>query len=107
VISRRLSMLAETPAITLHEGQLGSFAVPYRKKLPEKPVRLMTGTLLRTPPSSFWEDVPKNVSADLDLTPEGHTGVWIGLLGVFLIPGGDVAAVYGGVVASVGSAHEP
>jgi len=96
-------MLAETPAIKLQEGQFGSFAVPYRNKLPAKPVRLSSGTLLRTPPSSCWEDVPKTLPTDLDLTPEGHTGLWIGLLGLFLIPSGDVAAVYGGVVASVGS----
>jgi hypothetical protein len=96
-------MLAETPAIQLHESQLGSFAVPYRKKLPEKPVRLPSGTLLRTPPSCYWEDIPKTLPTDLDLTPEGHTGAWIGLLGLFLIPSGDVAAVYGGVVASIGS----
>jgi hypothetical protein len=94
-------MLAETPAITFHEGQFGNFAIPYRKKLPEKPVRLANGTLLRTPPSGYWAEIPKTVPTDLDLTNEGHTGVWIGLLGLFLIPDGDVAAVYGGVVASV------
>src|SRR4051812_12539725 len=96
-------MLAETPAIQIHEGQFGSFAVPYRKKLPAQPVRLTSGTLLRTPPCSYWDDVPRTLPTDLDLTPEGHTGLWIGLLGIFLIPSGEVAAVYGGVVASVGS----
>ena len=96
-------MLVETPAIEIHEGQLGSYAVPYRKKLAVIPVRLPSGTLLRTPASSQWEDIPRTVSTDLDLTPEGHTGAWIGLLGLFVIPSGDVAAVYGGVVASVGS----
>jgi hypothetical protein len=96
-------MLAETPAIKFYEGQFGSFAVPYRNKVPVKPVRLTSGTLLRTPPSSYWEHIPKTLPTDLDLTSEGHTGIWIGLLGIFLIPSGDLAAVYGGVVASVGS----
>jgi hypothetical protein len=71
--------------------------------LPAKPVRLTSGTLLRTPSSSYWDDVPKTLPTDLDRTPEGRTGIWIGLIGIFLIPSGDVAAVYGGVVASVGS----
>jgi hypothetical protein len=96
-------MLAETPAIQFHEGRFGSFAVPYRKKTPATPIRLTRGTLLRTPPSSYWENIPKTLPTDLDLTSEGHSCVWIGLLGVFLVPSGDVAAVYGGVVASVGS----
>jgi hypothetical protein len=97
-------MIADLPQIqVLGGGQYGIWAVPYKAKQPLKPFTIAAGTLVST--VTDFEDVPNSLPTKLDLTPEGLTGLWKGLVGLFRLPSGEVAAIYGGLAASIGTAY--
>src|SRR4051794_17613930 len=76
------------------------FAVPYRNGRRLKPVKLPDGAIVETPPQEDMGHVPKALPAyfGLDARDEPATSgeeSYVSLHGVFLIPPGQVAAVYG------------
>jgi hypothetical protein len=84
----------------------GIYAVPYRALRSGKPERLPDGVIVETPTDCQRREAPDQPVACLELAAGGglstihhaNLGLIAGLLaleGVFLLPSGDVAAVYG------------
>jgi hypothetical protein len=95
---------------TIYELQAGSdagiFAVPYRTGLRRKAVRLPDGAIVEEPLPDQRYDAPAHPEGALGIGAGGvpatihHANLglitgYVPLAGVFLLPSGDVAAVYG------------
>lgn len=69
------------------------YAVPYRKRRRLKAIRLPDGAIVERPTPEQRLAVPKGLPAAYEIPGPGNC--FVGLAGVFLLPTGDVAAVYG------------
>jgi hypothetical protein len=88
-------------------GKRGIFAVPFRNRRPLKPIVLPDGAIVEAPSPEQRRQAPVGIDANLGVDPRGKpvpldvhwadddSVVYIGLHGVFLLPTGQVAAVYG------------
>jgi hypothetical protein len=85
----------------------GIWAVPYRNRRRLAPVKLADGAIVETPTADQLRQAPEGDIANLGIDAEGRAHnnrgvydaypveVFIGLTGRYLLPSGDVAAVYG------------
>ncbi len=84
----------------------GIYAIPYRSSRPCKAQRLPDGAIVERPTSRQRSQAPRNPAVCVELaTGGGLAGVhhaclglvsgFLELEGVYLLPSGDVAAVYG------------
>ena len=95
----------------------GIFAVPFRGGRPKRVVRLPDGAIVESPPSERLVEAPSRPEAMLPLAAGGEPATIhhanLGLVvdyapftGVFLLPCGDVAAVYGAEADPLGVGRE-
>jgi hypothetical protein len=96
--------------IELRSDSRGAWAIPYRKKQRLEAVNLLDGTIVEeAPPDLMRQHLPNDGVPSLfelkadgsgEVTDEdilnGYRGesIFHGLAGIFLLPSGDVAAVY-------------
>jgi hypothetical protein len=76
------------------------WAIPYRERRALSPRKLICGAVVEAPSQAQRSRVPSEVPATIPLP--GNPGVLIRYSGLFLLPSGDVAAVYGAVVETLG-----
>jgi hypothetical protein len=91
----------------------GIFAVPYRAGRPRKAFRLPDGAIVEEPLPDQRYDVPENPKGVLGIASAGgpatihhaNLGLIVGYLlltGLYLLPNGEVAAVYGAEEIPIG-----
>ena len=91
----------------------GIFAIPYRAGLRRKATRLPDGAIVESPSAGRAGEVPARPGAIFEVAVGGgpatihHANLglvsgFLPLTGVFLLPSGEVAAVYGAVALPIG-----
>jgi hypothetical protein len=91
----------------------GIYAVPYRSRRGRKPERLPDGLIVERPSPEERREAPDRPAVCFELATGGgpatihhsNLGLIAGFLvfeGVYLLPSGDVAAVYGAEAAPIG-----
>jgi hypothetical protein len=74
------------------------YAIPYTRRRPLKPIRLPDGSIVEIPTPEQRCHAPEWLTANFE-RPDGY---FVGLLGVFLLSTGKVAAVYGATQEAIG-----
>lgn len=107
-------MLATSTIIELRRrDRAGIVAVPYVGGRRGAPVRLPDGAIVETVGPGHGRDAPARLEEFLSLTRDGrlatihqvHLGLvasYVVLTGVYLLPSGEVAAVYGAEAEPIG-----
>jgi hypothetical protein len=91
----------------------GIYAVPYRGRSGSQPVRLMDGVIVERPTPDDRREAPDAPDACLSMATGGGpaslhhyqlglVSAFLTLGGVFLLPNGEVAAVYGAEAVPLG-----
>ena len=78
------------------------WAIPYRERSPLAPRKLSCGAVVKTPTDEERSHAPEGLPARIVMP--GNSDVSIDFSGLFLLPSGDVAAVYGAVQEPLGGA---
>jgi hypothetical protein len=76
------------------------WAIPYRDRRALSPCKLVCGAVVKAPTEAQQARAPSVVPDRIPLP--GNPTVSIRYSGLFLLPSGDVAAVYGAVVEPLG-----
>lgn len=92
----------------------GIYAVPYRSRRGRKPQRLPDGSIVERPTAEERREAPERPATCFELAAGGgpatihhaNLGLIAGFLvfeGVYLLPSGDIAAVYGAEAVPIGT----
>jgi hypothetical protein len=76
------------------------WAIPYRDRRALSPCKLVCGAVVKAPTAAQRARAPSVLPNRIPLP--GNPAVFIRFSGVFLLPSGDVAAVYGAVIEPLG-----
>jgi hypothetical protein len=76
------------------------WAIPYRERRALAPLKLFCGAIVKTPTEAQRSLAPRDLPARIKMP--GNPDVSIRFSGLFLLPTGDVAAVYGAVTEPLG-----
>ena len=76
------------------------WAIPYRDRRALSPCKLVCGAIIKTPTEAQRARAPPVLPSKIPLP--GNPEVSIRYSGLFLLPSGDVAAVYGAVIEPLG-----
>jgi hypothetical protein len=91
----------------------GIFAVPYRRRRPRSPERLPDGAIVEAPTRAHRRHAPREVIGYFGVAADGQPATihdanlglikaFIALAGFYVLPSGDVAAVYGAQALPLG-----
>ena len=76
------------------------WAIPYRNRLAMAPRKLSCGAVVKAPSAEERSHAPEELPARIGLP--GNPRVSIGFSGIFRLPSGDIAAIYGAVKEPLG-----
>jgi len=76
------------------------WAIPYRDRRPSAPRKLPCGVVVEEPTRDQRAGAPPNIPDRFELPT--NPGVYVGFSGLFWLPTGQLAAVYGGIREPLG-----
>src|SRR5438046_2979032 len=107
--------MADGPMIVelRRRSDVGIFAVPYRGRQRYRTLELLDGVIVETPTPDQRREAPDHLDVSFGVAVDGRPATihhvnlgliatFVALEGVYLLPSGDVAAVYGAQAVPIG-----
>ena len=92
--------LSESVLAMIELNGVRIWAIPYRERAALAPRKLACGAVVKAPTEEERSHAPEGFPSRIELP--GNSEVSIDFSGLFLLPSGDIAAVYGAVQEPLG-----